>query len=77
MTPTYVLPDFVARPIVIADRQNRDILRSGFGWGGNEQGKRILSMNALIPQPLLPKREKGSKILRIKVPLPAWERDLG
>jgi hypothetical protein len=28
----------------------------------------------LIPQPLLPKREKGS---RIEVPLPAWERDLG
>jgi len=38
-------------------------------------------MNALIPQPhldplsasLLPTWEKGSKILRIKVPLPAWE----
>jgi hypothetical protein len=43
----------------------------------HNQGKRILPMNALIPQPLLPKWEKGSKILRIKVPLPAWERDLG
>jgi len=29
---------------------------------------------ALIPQPLLPRREKGG---RIKVPLPPWERDLG
>jgi len=29
---------------------------------------------ALIPQPLLPSGEKGS---RIEVPLPLWERDLG
>jgi len=29
---------------------------------------------ALIPQPLLPRREKGG---RIKVPLPPWEGDLG
>jgi hypothetical protein len=42
-----------------------------------DQGKCIPTMNALIPQPLLPKWEKRSQILRIKVPLPAWERDLG
>jgi len=30
---------------------------------------------ALIPQPLLPFWEKGSK--KLKVPLPLWERDLG
>gem|GEM_PF-4394147 len=34
----------------------------------------ILRSPALIPQPLLPFWEKGS---RIEVPLPSWERDLG
>jgi len=33
-----------------------------------------IRQNPLIPQPLLPKGEKGSKI---QVPLPGGERDLG
>jgi hypothetical protein len=34
---------------------------------------------SLIPQPLLPQEEKGSKkkLKIFKVPRPLWERDLG